>query len=100
MLKKEEVLAVADLARLELSDEEVEKFSKQLSNILDLFKEIDDIDLEKVEETSQITGINNIAFVDKVSSDVDLTPSGPELNLANTPVRKEDKILTPRVIEK
>jgi len=100
MLSKEEILSVAKLARLNLKDEEVELYRNQLSDIIDLFKEIDDIDLKNVEETSQITGISNISFSDDIESDSNINPSGPEENLNNTPMRDGAKILTPKVIEK
>lgn len=100
MLSKEEILSVAKLARLNLKDQEVELFRNQLSKIIDLFKEIDVIDLKNIEETSQVTGISNIAFADEVESDPNINPSGPEKNLANTPMRDGTKILTPKVIEK
>lgn len=100
MLSKEEIISVGKLAKLDLSSQEAEVFGKQLSNILDLFKEIDGIDLENVEETSQITGITNIAQGDIVYQDEDVVPSGPEKNLDNTPFRDANKILTPQVIER
>lgn len=100
MLSKEEIFSVARLARLDLKEEEVELYRNQLSKIIDLFQEIDDIDLKNVEETSQITGIYNTAFPDDVESNPDLNPSGPKDNLKNTPLRDDSKILTPKVIEK
>lgn len=100
MLNKEDILSVAKLARLDLADQEVDTFVGQLSNILNLFKEIDDIGLKNITETSQITGISNVAYADEVKSDPNINPSGSDENLQNTPMREGSKILTPQVIEK
>lgn len=43
------VLGLAEAARLSLTDEETEKYSKQLSVILDAFKELDEVDTDGVE---------------------------------------------------
>lgn len=44
-LTKEEVLHVAELARLDLTDEEIEKFSYQLKEILDSINKINDVEI-------------------------------------------------------
>lgn len=100
MLSKEEITKIATLAKIELTSDETILFGEQLSNILDLFEEIDDIKLDDVEETSQITGISSIAFTDEVKSEDGRIPSGPKLNLQNTPRIEGNKILTPKVIER
>jgi len=100
MLSKEEITKIATLAKIELTNDEATLFGEQLSNILDLFEEIDDIKLDDVEETSQITGISSVALADEVKSEDGRIPSGPKLNLQNTPRIEESKILTPKVIER
>ncbi len=49
-LSKEEVLHVADLGKLKLSEEEIDKFSYQLKSLFDTINKINEIDL-KVDET-------------------------------------------------
>lgn len=101
MLNKHEVLGIAALAKLELSEKELTVFGKQLSDILDLFKEIDDIDVEGVIETSQVTGIENIAFEDCVIETEGINPTGSKKNFTgNIPLRDGDKIIVPAVIQK
>lgn len=101
MLKKEEVLKIANLAKLELTQEDLELFGKQLSETLDLFKEIDDIDTESIVETSQVTGIENIAFEDRTFEDPEINPIGDEKNLTeNIPAKDGSAILVPAVMEK
>lgn len=99
MLDKQEVLAVAKLGRLELSDGEVEKFSAQLSDVLDMFKKIDDIDLEGVEETSQITGLNNVSRKDEIKCEEDRTCCTADELLSNIPDRDGNLIIVPKILE-
>ncbi len=98
MLTKEEVLQVAKLAHLDLDNAEVEKFRVQLSGILDLFKKIDNVDLEKIEETSQVTGLNNVLREDGVTCQKDLTCCTTEELVSNTPVVNGSEILVPKVL--
>ena len=51
-ISEEQVRHVARLARLALSDEEVERFRAQLSAILDAVGKVSELDLEGVEPTS------------------------------------------------
>mgnify|MGYP000501120023 CR=1 FL=1 len=50
-LDKEYVKRLANLARLKLTEEEAEKFSKQLTEILSFFKMLDDLNLDAVPPT-------------------------------------------------
>jgi len=65
-LTKKEVEHIATLARLELTEKEKEKFAEQLSSILGYFKELQKVDLSKVEPTSQVTGLQNVSQPDVV----------------------------------
>ena len=66
-LSSKEVRHVAELARIGLSDEEVKKFEKQLSAILDFVGKLQEIDTSKTEPLSQTTGLKNIFREDLVS---------------------------------
>ena len=100
MLKKEDVLKVAKLSRLELSDAEIEKFTPQLSSVFEMFERLDAEDLKDVEETSQVTGLENIPREDEVKCLDDLTCCTTEELLANAPQKDGTGIIVPRVIEK
>lgn len=65
-LTHDEVRHIAQLARLKLSDEEVEKFSIQLTDILQWMELLKEVDTEGVEETSQVTGLENVLREDEV----------------------------------
>jgi aspartyl-tRNA(Asn)/glutamyl-tRNA(Gln) amidotransferase subunit C len=66
MLTKEEVIKIAKLARIELTEKEVEKFQKELSAVLDFVEELKQVDVTGLEEVSQVTGLVNIQRDDKV----------------------------------
>ncbi len=99
MLNKQDVLTVAKLANLNLSGEEVDKYSAQLSAVLEMFKKIDDIDLSQVEETSQITGLSNIKREDKIKCVEKSTCCTTDELLNNVPNREGNLIIVPKVLE-
>ena len=59
-ITKENIKHLADLANLKLNDEELKKFPKQLSEILDYFKSLNQLDIKKVEPTAQTTVLENV----------------------------------------
>lgn len=63
-LKKEDVLHVAKLAKLDLSSQEIDKFTSQLSSVLDHFDELSQVETGGVAATSQTTGQENITRKD------------------------------------
>ena len=60
MIDREQVLHVARLARLSLSDEEVETMARELSGILEHVDRINQLDLEGVEPTSHVVDLENV----------------------------------------
>lgn len=72
-LTKDEVLHVARLAKLKLTDSEVEKYTSQLSSVLDYFSELSEVDINDVSPTSQTTGLTNVFRDDKVVGTVSLS---------------------------
>jgi aspartyl-tRNA(Asn)/glutamyl-tRNA(Gln) amidotransferase subunit C len=65
MLDREQVLHVARLARLELTDEEVERMAKELSHVLDHIEKIRELDLEGVPPTSHVVDVVNALRADE-----------------------------------
>ncbi len=83
-LSREEVKHVALLARVKLSEEELEKFSFQLSNILENFEILQEVDTTNVPPTAHVIEMENVLRDDEA------LPSFPkEEVLANAP-REED----------
>jgi len=65
MISKEEVKHIAKLARLGLSDKEIEKFQKELSSILDYVEKLKKVDVSKVQATSHPLEVKNITREDE-----------------------------------
>lgn len=66
MISLNQVKHIAKLARLGLKDEEVEKFSKQLSNIFEYVDMLNEVNTDEVEPTAQVTGLKNVTRKDEV----------------------------------
>jgi aspartyl-tRNA(Asn)/glutamyl-tRNA(Gln) amidotransferase subunit C len=65
MIDREQVLHVARLARLDLSEPEVERMSSELSTILEHVERISELDLEGVEPTSHVVELENVLRADE-----------------------------------
>ncbi|HEX5990773.1 MAG TPA: Asp-tRNA(Asn)/Glu-tRNA(Gln) amidotransferase subunit GatC [Solirubrobacterales bacterium] len=65
MIDRDQVLHVARLARLRLSDEEVETMVGELSGILEHVDRIGNLDLEGVEPTSHVIALENVLRADE-----------------------------------
>ena len=65
MIDRDQVLHVARLARLELSEEEVERMAAELSGILEHVDRISALDLEGVEPTSHVVALENVMRPDE-----------------------------------
>jgi aspartyl-tRNA(Asn)/glutamyl-tRNA(Gln) amidotransferase subunit C len=83
-----EVEKLAKLARLGLTKDETILFSKQMSEILNYSKILDEVDTKGVEPTSQVTGASNVFREDEV---IDCEIKTEEL-LSNTPSTEGDFI--------
>jgi aspartyl-tRNA(Asn)/glutamyl-tRNA(Gln) amidotransferase subunit C len=66
MITKDEVKHIASLARIGLDEKEIEKFSHDLSSILNWIKQLEEVDTEGVLPTAHITGMNNNSREDGV----------------------------------
>jgi aspartyl-tRNA(Asn)/glutamyl-tRNA(Gln) amidotransferase subunit C len=89
-----EVEHVARLARLGLSEAEVDTFGEQLSNILDNIAILNQVDTSAVPPTAQVSGLRNVMRSDTI------WPSLPvEEVLANAPRREGDFFLIQNVFE-
>lgn len=68
-ISKDDVKKIAYLARLGLTDDEIEKFQGQLAGIFDYIDKLKELDIEGIEETSQVTGLENVSVPDEVDKD-------------------------------
>jgi len=93
-LSKQEVEHVAKLARLAVSEEEKEAFSRQLSEILTYVGKLNELDTSKIEPTSHVLDLNNVFRDDIVRESLP-----PEDVLANAPDRENNHFRVPKIIE-
>ncbi len=89
-ISKEEVLHVARLARLELSDDDVTKFQEQLSDILEAVSKVSELDLADVPPTAHPLEIANAWGEDVARACLPLDEV-----FANAPDRDGDYFRTP-----
>ena len=59
-----DILHVAKLARLELTEAEVTQYTEELSVVFEYFDMLDEVDVDSVEETTQVTGLMNVVRED------------------------------------
>ena len=67
-LEKKEIEHIANLARLDLSDAELDLYGGQLSDILSYIDQLQEVDTTGVEPTAQVTGLENVLREDVVHS--------------------------------
>ena len=65
-LTREDILKLARLARLELTDIEVESYAAELSEILQYVELLQAVDVTGLEPTNQVTGLVNVMRPDKI----------------------------------
>ena len=92
-LSQQEVEHIASLARLKLNEEEKAKYSQELSAILDYVEKMQAVDTTGVEETSQVTGLNNVMREDKV-----IESGISEELVANAPEAGNGYIKVPKIL--
>ena len=92
MLSKEDILKISQLSKLHLSEEEIIRFQKELSEILVFFEKLSEVDTDNTLPTAQITGIMNGTREDKPLNfdSKDLLRCSPQKN-------NEDHISVPSV---
>jgi len=93
-LSREEVLHIALLARLGLTEEEVNRLSEQLSNILENFEILQQVDTSDVPPTAQSIDLQNVVSDDKAASSL-----SPSQVLANAPQKEGDFFRVRAVLE-
>ena len=92
-LGKNEVNYVANLARIEIKEDEVDKFANQLSDILKYVEKLNEVDTEDIEPMAHAVDIPTPLREDKVKN-----PKGKEAALSNAPEKDEDYFKVPKII--
>ncbi|MDP2709376.1 MAG: Asp-tRNA(Asn)/Glu-tRNA(Gln) amidotransferase subunit GatC [bacterium] len=95
-LSKEEIQHIAKLARLELTEAELEKYGGQLSAVLSYIDQLKEVDVTGAEPTAQVTGLENVLRDDTVR---DWEAEEVEAALKDAPEREGRFIKVKRIIE-
>jgi aspartyl-tRNA(Asn)/glutamyl-tRNA(Gln) amidotransferase subunit C len=93
VIDREQVLHVARLARLRLSDEEVERMAGELSTILEHVEQISKLDLEGVEPTDHVVELENVLRADEPRESL---PRERALEPAPDPAEKAFRVPSPQ----
>ena len=93
-ISRDEVKYIAGLARLTLTEEEIELYAQQLSDILGYIEQLNELDVEKVEPMSHVLDIVNVMREDK-----HLPSLTREEVLANAPEHDGEHFKVPRVVK-
>ena len=89
----EEVAYVAQLARLNLTPEEVESMTEQLDRILNYVDKLSELDTAGIEPSTHALSIHNAFREDEVKDSL-----GQEKSLANSPLQNGEAFVVPKVI--
>lgn len=92
-ISKDDVLNLAALSMLELSDEQLDRFTRELDEIVGYIEQLQAADVDGLEPTYQVTGLTNVTREDEVKS----YESTDEL-LKNAPDRENNYIKVKRVL--
>lgn len=93
-LTRAEVEAIAQLARLELSEAQLTLYQEQLSAILDYAAMLNELPLEDIEPTTQAVPMTNVMRADNVEACLPLADV-----LANAPQQRQNQFLIQAVLE-
>ncbi len=93
-LTRDDVRKIAHLARLELTESEIERYRQQLSQVLDYVARLEELDVAGVEPTVQAVARSNVMRADEPRPSLE-----PETVLANAAATAEQQFFIQRVLD-
>ena len=93
-VSKEDVKHIAKLSKLNLTEKELEKYTNELSSIVDFANELSNINVDGVKPTAHILDIKNVFRKDEVQPSYDR-----EEILKNAPSKDAGCVTVPKVVE-
>lgn len=93
-ISKEEILKVAQLAKLEFSEKELEKFDKDLNKILGYIEQLEEVDTTGIETLDSINPTRNILRIDE-----NIPSLSKEQSLQNAPELQDGFFKVPKVVQ-
>ncbi len=94
-VSRDEILKLARLARLDVTDDEISVYASELGEILEYVNMLNDVDVTGLRPTNQVTGLTNVARPDEVVDN----GYKPQDLLKNVPNVENDQIKVNRMIE-
>ena len=92
MINKEDVLKIAKLAKLSLTEEEIEKYSTQLIDILTYVEQLNELDTTDVIPTSRPISLSNVFREDVLKEGLNIEDA-----LMNAPVKENNMFKVPKI---
>lgn len=93
-IDKAQVKHIAKLARLEMAEKEEERFSEQLSSIVDYIEKLNELDTDSIEPLAHCLQIHNVFREDVAKESLDV-----EIALSNAPEREEAYFKVPKILD-
>ena len=93
-ISDQEVRHVADLGKLALSDQEIQRLGRELNRILEYFQQLQELDTDQVPSTSHAKQMEKVYRSDEVTAAL-----GGEEAVSNAPDRVDEFFRVPRIIE-
>lgn len=93
-LSRDEVRKIAELAKLDLTDDEVVLYAGQLSKILEHFQRLQQVDTSHIEPTASVLPLKNV-----MRPDIAGTPLAPEQVVANAPQAEYNQFVVSAVLD-
>ena len=94
-VSREEVLKIASLAQISLSEDEVERYTSQLNSILGYIDQLNELDTEEIEPLSHVLDLTNVTRKDLEESSLER-----EDVLMNAPESDGEYFIVPKVIDR
>ena len=92
-ITKDEVMYVADLARLDLDEASIDKLAEQVGKILEYIDLLNRVDTKEVKPTSHAIFLTNAFREDEVKEHLDR-----DLALSNAPQKEDGSFIVPKVV--
>ncbi|GEL76702.1 Asp-tRNA(Asn)/Glu-tRNA(Gln) amidotransferase subunit GatC [Tenuibacillus multivorans] len=93
-ISKDQVKHVANLARLAITEDEAEKYSEQLSDIIDFAEQLNELDTTNVEPTTHVLDMKNVLRKDEPKEWI-----SKEDALKNAPDKQDGQFRVPSILD-
>ncbi|MHA1370051.1 MAG: Asp-tRNA(Asn)/Glu-tRNA(Gln) amidotransferase subunit GatC [Promethearchaeota archaeon] len=94
LINEDTVQHLAELSRIQLTEEEIKEFTKQLSKILEFFSQISELDTENIKPTYHVLDVKNV-----FREDVFKKSLPQDVALSNAPEKEDGFFKAPKIIE-